>query len=149
METLKFSRLINADKQKVWTVMLGDSTYRSWTKEFNEGSFYEGSWSKGSEIRFVGKDEKGKLQGMFSVIKECIQYQFVSIEHQGLIHDGVVDTTSDEVKKWAPSFENYTFTNKGNQTEVSVEIQVETEFVPMFSEMWPRALKVLKSLCEQ
>ena len=89
------------------------------------------------------------MQGMYSVIKKCIQYQFVSIEHRGIISDGVVDTTSDEVKKWAPSFENYTFSDKGNQTEVSVEMQVETEFVPMFSEMWPRALKVLKSLCEQ
>lgn len=149
METIQFTTLINSNKQHVWKVMLEDKTYRKWTTAFHEGSFYKGSWDKGSEIHFLGPDEEGNLAGMYSKIKENRLYDFISIEHLGMIRNGVVDTTSDEVKKWTPAFENYTFTEKGNQTELKVEIQVNTNYKAMFEEMWPKALKILKDLSEQ
>lgn len=129
--------------------MLEDKTYREWTRAFHEGSYYEGSWKKGSEIRFLAKNDQGIPEGMFSRIKENREYQFISIEHLGIISDGKVDTTSDEVKKWASSFENYTFTDKGGQTEVGVELQVDENYVEMFEDMWPKALKLLKEICEK
>jgi len=149
METLQFSILINAGKQKVWDTMLDDKTYREWTKAFHEGSYYEGSWDKGSEIRFLGPDEKGNFGGMYSRIKENVPYEFISVEHLGMVKNGVVDTTSEEVKKWTPSFENYTFTEKDGKTEVKIEIQTAEEYKKMMEEMWPRALKALKDLCEK
>lgn len=149
METLQFTIEINADKRKVWNTMLNEKTYREWTKEFHAGSYYEGSWNKGSEIRFLGPDDKGNLQGMFSKIKDNIEYQFISIEHLGIINNGIVDTTSEEVKKWAPSYENYTFVENGNKTTLKIEMQVDAEYKSMFEEMWPKALKELKRLCEQ
>lgn len=149
METIQFSILINAGKQKVWNTMLEDKTYREWTVEFTPGSFFQGNWSKGSEMRFVAPGKDGKLNGLISMIKENEEYRFISIEHLGLINNGIVDTTSDEVKKWAPSFENYTFTEKDGQTELKIEMQVKPVYKAMFEEMWPRALKTLKSLCER
>jgi|JI10StandDraft_1071094.scaffolds.fasta_scaffold323638_3 hypothetical protein len=157
METIQFTILINANKQKVWNTMLEDKTYRQWTTAFHEGSFYKGSWETGSEIHFLGPAEDGKLGGMYSKIKENRKHEYISIEHLGMVKDGVIDTTSDEVRKWTPAFENYTFTEKarlndpvgqGNQTEVKVEMQVASEYKAMFEEMWPRALKTLKDLCE-
>lgn len=148
MQTLQFSILIRADRKKIWNAMLEDKTYREWTRAFHEGSYYEGSWTKGSEIRFLAKNDQGIPEGMFSRIKDNIEYQFISIEHLGIISDGKVDTTSEEVKKWASSFENYTFTDKGGQTEVLVDIQVDENYVKMFEEMWPKALKLLKEICE-
>lgn len=149
MQVIQFSILIHADRKKVWNAMLEDKTYREWTRAFHEGSYYEGSWKKGSEIRFLAKNEQGIPEGMFSRIKEHIEYQFISIEHLGIISDGKVDTTSDEVKKWASSFENYTFTDKGGQTEVGVELQVDENYVEMFEDMWPKALNLLKEICEK
>ena len=148
METIEFSVLINAEKQKVWKTMLNDKTYRLWAKEFHEGSYFQGGWGKGSKILFLAEDKDGKPHGMYSRIKENINHHFISIEHLGLINNGVVDTTSEEVKKWAPSFENYTFTTKGTQTEVKVEMQVDEEYKIQFNEMWQRALNSLKALCE-
>lgn len=148
METIQFTTLINANKQKVWKVMLEDKTYRQWTTAFHEGSFYKGSWETGSEIHFLGPNEEGTLSGMYSKIKENKLYDFISIEHLGMISDGIIDTTSEEVKKWTPSFENYTFTEKENQTELKIEMQVDASYKAMFEEMWPRALKILKDLCE-
>jgi len=149
METIQFTALINAKKQNVWNVMLEDKTYRQWTTAFHEGSFYKGSWETGSEIHFLGPNEEGKLSGMYSKIKENRLYDFISIEHLGFISDGTVDTTSEEVKKWTPSFENYTFTEKENQTELKVEMQVDANYKAMFEEMWPIALKILKDLSEK
>jgi hypothetical protein len=149
METIQFTALINANKQKVWDTMLNDKTYRQWTTAFHQGSFYKGSWDTGSEIHFLGPNEEGKLSGMYSKIKENRLYDFISIEHLGFISDGIVDTTSEEVKKWTPSFENYTFTEKENQTELKVEMQVVSEYKAMFEEMWPRALKILRDLSEK
>ena len=149
METIQFTTLINANKQKVWNVMLEDKTYRQWATAFHEGSHYKGNWETGSEIHFLGPNEEGKLSGMYSKIKENRLYDFISIEHLGFVSDGIVDTTSEEVKKWTPSFENYTFTEKENQTELKVEMQVDTNYKAMFEEMWPRALKTLKDLSEK
>lgn len=149
MQTIKFSIAINASRQKVWNTMLEDKTYRIWTKEFSPGSYYEGSWKKGKEIRFLTRNEKGVLEGMYSHIKDNIPHQFISIEHLGIVVNGEVDTTSEQVKKWAPSFENYTFTEEGKMTTVTVEMQVEEEYKDMFNRMWPLALKELKALSEQ
>lgn len=148
METLHFSILIDADKQKVWNTMLEDKTYREWTKPFHAGSYYEGSWDKGSEIRFLAANEDGKLEGMLSRIKENITHQFISIEHLGIIGNGIVDTTSEEVKKWTPSFENYTFTEKGEQTELKIDMQIDSSYKAMMEDMWPKALNALKNLSE-
>jgi len=149
MKTVQYSIMIAADRKTVWNTMLEDKTYREWTKEFAESSHYEGSWKQGSEIRFLAMDDKGNLGGMFSRIKQNIEHQFISIEHLGMIANGVVDTTSEQARKWASSFENYTFTEKGGKTELKVDMQVEDEYQQMFDEMWPKALTALKRICER
>lgn len=148
MQTIKFSIPINAPRQKVWNTMLEDKTYRLWTKAFYPGSYYEGSWEKGMEIRFLARSENGTLGGMYSRIKDAVLHQFISIEHLGMVVNGEVDTTSEQVKKWAPSFENYTFTEDRKMTTVTIEMQVEDEYKDMFDDMWPLALKELKALSE-
>jgi uncharacterized protein YndB with AHSA1/START domain len=151
MEKLTFSTIINAPREKVWNTMLDDATYQLWTKPFNEGSRYEGKWETGSEMRFIGVDDHGKKSGgMYSKIKEARPYEFVSIEHLGLITEtGEVDTTSESVKKWTPAFENYTFNDREGGTEVFVEIDVADEWKEMFNDMWPKALAILKELAEK
>ena len=86
MNTLNFSILINADKEKVWNTMLEDATYRQWTKPFNETSYYEGDWSEGSKIYFLGKDENGQPSGgMMSEIAKNKPFEYISIKHLGII----------------------------------------------------------------
>ncbi len=152
MQKIQHSIFINAPVEKVWNTMLDDATYREWTKPFGPGSFYEGDWSKGSIIKFLGADENGEAQmgGMYSRIADNRLYEFVSIEHIGLIDaKGNVDTTSEEVKKWTPAFENYTFTEKDGGTEVLVEVDISEEYRDLFNEMWPKALELLKELAEK
>ena len=150
MQKIHYSTVINAPKEKVWNAMFDDKTYREWTKAFNPGSYYKGDWSKGSKIIFLGPDpETGKEGGMVSRIAENKPYEFVSIEHLGILKDGVEDTTSPEATKWTPAFENYTFKEKNGATEVLVEMDTAEDYVKMFDEMWPDALERLKKIAEQ
>ena len=150
MQKLHFSVVVNAPKEKVWHAMLDDESYREWTKAFNEGGYYQGSWEKGSKILFLGPDpEAGKERGMVSRIADNRPYEFLSIEHLGIVQNGVEDTTSEAAKKWAPAYENYTFKEKDGATEVLVDVDMEDEHAEMFKNMWPDALERLKAIGER
>ena len=131
--------------------MLEPETYKEWTGAFHPGSTYEGSWDKGSKIKFVSEDD-GKLSGMFSQIVENIPHEYVSIEHLGEIIDGKEDTTSEGAKQWSGSHENYRFTEKDGTTTLDVELiggNVSDEMTKMFDGMWPQSLQKLKEICER
>ncbi len=148
MEKLNFSIKINAPVESVWNTMLDDKTYRAWTAEFHEGSYYIGDWSVGSKMLFVALTETGGISGMVSRIEANRKYEFISIEHLGFIENGKEDTTSEVVKAWQGAHENYTFKQVDGATEVIVDIDVNDEFKEMFKDMWPRALVKLKSVAE-
>lgn len=149
--SLTFSVTINAPKQTVWETMLNKETYIEWTHAFHPGSYYEGNWEEGSEIRFVAEDD-GKLGGMLGKIVENRPYEKVSIEYLGEIKDGEVDTTSDEAKQWIGGHEDYTFTEENGVTTLHIELtapSINKDMSDMFEEMWPTALAKLKELAER
>lgn len=149
MQKLHYSISINAPIKKVWDTMLQDETYRQWTSAFSEGGYYKGSWDKGAKILFIGPDPlTGKEGGMVSRIAENRPYEYISIEHIGIIKDGIEDTTSEEAKKWAPAYENYTFTEKDGKTVLDIELDSLEENAEMFNEMWPKGLQKLKEIAE-
>jgi uncharacterized protein YndB with AHSA1/START domain len=150
MNKLNFSIFINAPREKVWNTMLEDQTYREWTKAFDPSSHFKGSWEEGSKILFVGSDENGAGEnGMVSRIKENRLHEYVSIEHLGILKDGVEDTTSEEATKWAPAYENYTFIEKDGGTELRIDADIDDQYKEMFEGMWPKALENLKEIAER
>ena len=149
MEKLHTSIIINAPKEHVWDVMLGDETYRQWTSAFHAGSYYRGDWNKGSKILFIGPDEDGTEMGMVSRIAENRLHEYISIEHVGIYANGIEDTTSDEAKKWAPAFENYIFESVDGGTKLTIDQDMESEHKEMFETMWTGALRKLKELAEK
>jgi hypothetical protein len=144
MKSLQFSTRILAHPKTVWDVMIAQETYRVWTSEFADGSYFEGSWNKGERIRFLTPGGRG----MVSVIEESRPYEFISIKHLGEIKDGVEDTESGAVRAWAPAFENYAFSSDGASTEVKIDIQITPEFEAYMQNTWPKALAKLKDICE-
>lgn len=146
MNTLHFSIFINAPKETVWETMLQDSTYRLWTKPFNETSYYEGDWSEGSQMLFLGTDtERNVSGGMISRIAKNIPFEYVSIQHLGMIENGV--ETRFEGNN---AFENYTLIEKDGGVELRIEMtNTLDEYVAYMNETWPKALDVLKALAEK
>jgi hypothetical protein len=85
---------------------------------------------------------------MSSVIAENRPHEFLSIKHIGTVTDGVEDTESEAVRRWAPAFENYSFSETGSSTQLSVDIEVDEEWEADMTDAFPRALQKLKSICE-
>ncbi len=150
MERIQFKSFINAPREKVWNIMLDDATYREWTKVFNPdgpASFFEGDWSLGSAMKFIGSGENGSLSGMYSVVKENKPYDFLSIRHIGEIKEG--KEVPWETPEGVEALENYTFTEKDGGTELVVDLDTLTEYKEMFQDMCPKALEKLKEICEK
>lgn len=149
---LQFQIQVNASAGACFDAMLGLSnkaTYESWTSAFNPTSTYEGSWSKGSKILFVGTGEDGKMGGMVSRIADNNPNQFISIQHYGIIKNGIEITEGPEVEKWAGGSENYTFIEANGSTTILVDIDVIPEYKEYFESTYPVALQKLKQTIEQ
>jgi uncharacterized protein YndB with AHSA1/START domain len=144
-KTLNFTVSIAAPRQVVWETMLGPDTYKAWTSVFAEGSYFTGSWEEGSKIQFRGPNG----DGMTAVIAKSRPYEFVSIRHIGEISEGVEDTTSEKVKEWAPAYENYEFAETPSGSTLTVSLDTVPEYEQYMLDTYPKALGLLKELCEQ
>lgn len=144
MEKLNFSIKINAPREKVWNVLFGEKTYPEWTAEFSPGSQVETDWKEGSRAVFGD----GKGNGMVSKIARNVPNEYLSINHLGIIKDGVEDLTSEETKKWSGAHENYTLKEAGGETELKIDMDSVDEYKDYFNETWPKALGKVKQLSE-
>src|SRR5437879_1722753 len=104
MDKKTFTITINAPREKVWSTLWDDATYREWTAAFAEGSWAKTDWKKGSKVLFLD----GKNDGMVSTIADNKPNEFMSIKHLGIVKNGVEDTGSAESKEWSGALENYT-----------------------------------------
>ena len=144
MKRLEYTIGINAPRKVVWETMLDPEGYRTWAAVFFEGCYFSGSWEEGARIQFLAPAG----DGMSAIIAECRPYEFVSIKHIGEIKDFVEDTTSESVLAWAPAFENYAFSDNGSGTELVVSMDTLEQWEEYMNEHYPKALAVLKELCE-
>ena len=141
---LTFTITIDAPRRRVWDAMLEAETYSQWTSPFCDGSHYVGSWQQGAKIRFLAPNG----DGMVAEIAENRPLEYVSIRHIGEIKNGVEDTTSEAVRAWTPAYENYIFAETKNGSKVTVELDTRREFEKYILETYPKALGILKELCE-
>jgi uncharacterized protein YndB with AHSA1/START domain len=145
METLHFSIKIKAPKERVWSTMLADETFRQWAGEISKGSYYEGSWEQGGKIKFMNSNGSGVL----SRIAKNKPHECISIENYGVIENGVEKTQSPEAAMATSMQETYTFRETDGVTEVLVTTNADGEYKPIFEQAWPKALLKLKALCER
>lgn len=146
MEKMNFSVEINASKEHVWQILWNDATYRQWTSAFSETSHaVTDNWKEGTKVLFLD----GSGAGMVSRVAANRPFEYMSFEHLGEVKDGVEDTTSDKVKPWSGSHENYTLTELNGMTTVDIEMDINNEFKDMFEQLWPKALAKLKEIAEK
>jgi uncharacterized protein YndB with AHSA1/START domain len=148
METQHFSIRVNAPAEVVWATMFDHTSYRQWTSAFNPNSFFEGDWLPGSEIRFLGTNPKGGMNGMYGVITEHRPYEYVLIEYQGQIVNDVDDTTSREARQLIGAREAYSFREEDGVTTVTIDVDTADTYAELFGELWPKGLAKLKDLAE-
>lgn len=145
---LHFEITIDSSPEKVFHSLIDKDHFGEWTSAFASDSHYIGSWDKGSGIMFLGRGPEGKMGGMIGRIKENKPFKHISIEYMGLIEDGEEITSGPEVEDWRGSTENYTFEEKNGRTLLSIDVDANELYRDMFTETWPKALNLLKDVCE-
>ncbi|WP_394664775.1 SRPBCC domain-containing protein [uncultured Chryseobacterium sp.] len=139
MEKLHFDIQINAEAEKVWSVLWDDFSFRQWTSAFTEGSFYQGNLKENEIIKFLDPQNNG----MFSKIVALIPNQEIKFLHLGEIYNGV-----EAPQNWGEATEKYILTEDENTTHLKVEIQTLEQFKSFFEEKFPDALSNVKHLSE-
>ncbi|RYY97849.1 MAG: SRPBCC domain-containing protein [Chitinophagaceae bacterium] len=140
MQTLDFSIRINAPREKVWDSLWSEAGYRHWTAAFAEGSYYEGDFTEGGRVRFLGPNGSG----MWSIVGAHHAPERVVFVHQGAIKDGA----EQEPGEWAGTTESYTLADAGSATELSVQVETMEAAAGYFNETFPKALARLKEAVE-
>lgn len=145
MKKLNYKIDINAARQKVWETMLNKETYKQWVDVAWPGSYYEGEWKEGNNLKFITPDGSGTLA---TLIKHQ-PYQLSYAKHIAVLNvGGVEDRESEVAKGWIGTTERYIFTESKGVTELKVEINTKPDWAEMFNDGWPKALAKLKEICE-
>lgn len=139
MEELSYEIEINAEPEKVWSVLWGDITYRQWTTAFSEGSFYEGTLEENNIIKFLDT----KQNGMYSRVEKVIANEEIKFLHLGEIYEGI-----EVPQNWGDATETFFLEENEEGTMLKVKIMSSEEFKDFFEEKYPKALMIIKHLCE-
>ena len=147
MKTLEFTKEIEAPVQKVWDVLWDEATYSQWTAPFNpEGSSHlQSDWKIGGKTLFLD----GQGNGMISTIRTMNKPFDIVFEHRGEVIDGKEDTTSEKVKSWAGSLEEYHLSENNGNTILKASVQTGEEWADMMSKGFTNGLEIVKKISEQ
>lgn len=144
MKTLHFSVTINAPKEKVWSTLWDDATYRKWTSAFGQGSYAVSEWKEGSKIKFMGANG----DGIFSTIAKQVPNEFMAFRHMGTLKAGEEQPETEESKSWSGAMEEYKLEEKNGVTQLDVSLDTVEEFAGHFTDAFPKALQLVKSIAE-
>lgn len=141
MRKLQFSIQINASKEKVWEALWDTDNYRKWASAFQEGSYFEGTLEKGSEIKFLTPDNNG----MFGIVEENVPFEKMYFKHKGDIKAGQKqpETYGDDAT------ERYDLEEKNGGTELTATMNAPEDYIPYFADVFPKALETVKQIAEK
>lgn len=139
---------INASREAIWDALITKETFEDWCSAFHPGSTYEGDWSEGSEMRFLGPNEDGTVSGMASKVVSHTPNHHIECRHYGVILKGELKTEGEDADGWTDLKEEYTLTGDSAPYTLNVETEVPESFYDMFMECWANALARLKEIAE-
>lgn len=147
MKTLQFTKEIKAPARKVWDTLWNENTYSQWTKAFSPdtGSSVQSDWEVGGRTLFLD----GKGNGMVSTIRTKNEPYDIVFEHLGEVIEGKEDTTSEKVKSWAGSLEEYHLSENNGTTTLKASVQAGEEWEEMMNNGFTKGLEEVKRLSEQ
>ena len=142
MTRLHYSVDIDAPRERVWTVLWDDKTYRDWTSAFMEGSHAVSDWKEGSKIQFLDPNNNG----MVAIIEKKVANERMVFRHLAEIKEGKEQPEAS----WAGAHEEYTLKDNGRGgTTLIVDSDSAEEYKEIFEQAFPKALQRVKELATQ
>lgn len=143
MIKMQFSIEINASKEKVWTTLWEDKTFRDWSNIIDEGTYMKGIMKEGHEVQFISS--VGGF-GVTSLVEKLDPNEFVLFRH---IADTKESGEQEREKEWSGGTESYSLTEKDGVTTLTVKTDVPQEQEETFNVRFHRALERVKTLAEK
>lgn len=143
MKEIQFSIEINASKERVWTTLWEDITFRDWASIIDEGTYMSGEMKEGNEIQFISSING---YGVTSLIDKLNPNEFVLFRHSA---DTKESGQQEREKEWTGGTESYSLIEKNGVTTLIVKTEVPQELEETFNSSLPRALERIKTLTEK
>lgn len=146
METVEYSVLLHATKEKVWEKLWNEECYAKWTQFFDRQFYIKSDWKVDGKTYFL-KDDKN---GMVSTISSLDQPNEIIFQHLGTLIDGVEDIHSANVVEWSGTEEKYFLRGvEAEVTELYVIVHIYKYQRARMDEGFQKGFEVLKDLCEK
>ena len=85
---------------------------------------------------------------MVSTIKSVSEPYEIVFEHLGEVAEGIEDTTSEKVKSWAGSLEEYHLSEDNGVTTLKASVQTAEEWEEMMNNGFTKGLEIVKRIAE-
>lgn len=142
MKEIEFSIEINAAKEKVWSVLWEDVTFRDWAGIIDEGTYMKGVLEEGNEIQFISSVNG---YGVTDFIEKLIPNEYVLFRHSSDTQEG---GKQKREKEWTGGSESYFLSEDKGVTTLVVKSDIPKEQEEIFGKRFPEALTWLKTLAE-
>ena len=142
MKEIQFSIEINASKERVWTTLWEDITFRDWANNIDEGTYMKGEMKEGNVVEFISSVNG---YGVSSLIEKMIPNEYVFFKHYA---DTQESGQKEREKEWSGLTESYSLTEINGITILVAKTDVPENLVEMFTTSIPKALSRIKTLAE-
>lgn len=146
LDVLQFYITILARAEQVWQALWQDDHYRYWTSVFSPGSYAEGDWKEGGQIRFLTTFSES---GILSEIAVCRPPEEMTFRHLTMLKAGVPVDIDEQIASWSGATEKYVLQPEASGTLLTVELKVSPGEVAYFQEHFPLALERVKEVAEK
>lgn len=78
MEEMRFTIVIQASREHVWSVLWEDTTFRVWADFIDKGTYMIGEFQEGNEVQFISAVNG---YGVTSLIEELKIHESITLRH--------------------------------------------------------------------
>jgi uncharacterized protein YndB with AHSA1/START domain len=143
MTTMRFSIDIDVSRERVWSTLWEDDTFRDWAGLIDEGTYLKGVLEEGKEIEFLSA-ENG--YGVTSLVEKLEPNAFVLFRHSADTQESGQELRE---KEWTGGTESYTLTERNGVTTLVVVTDIPDGMEEIFAVRLPLALERVKTLAEK
>ena len=143
MQQIQFSIKIKAPKEKVWSTLWNDKTFRDWANNIDEGTYMIGELKEGNEVQFISSVSG---YGVTSFVEKLDQKKFVLFRHSS---DTKESGKQKREQEWSNGMESYSLVEKDGVTVLTIELDIPHEQEKTFKIKLPKALERIKTLAEE
>lgn len=142
MEKQEHVVVINAPKEKVWSVLWSDKTFRDWASIIDPETYMVGDLKEGAEVQFISA---ANGYGVTSLVEKLIPGEFLILKHRA---DTKETGTEERKQQWTGGEERYALREEDGVTTLTYVCDVPPELQALFNDTLPKALARIKELSE-